>query len=93
MTNEGDIIRALRGVLDAPPMPIARPSMKIEGMFPGDPVMQHGPGAGQSAEGYNNLRQQLRQVLPGLTPEAKREFMDILKSGASTSNPNEVMYG
>jgi hypothetical protein len=93
MTNEGDIIRALRGVLDQPPMPIAKPSMKIDGMFPGDPVMQYGPRAGQPAEGYNNLRQQFRQILPTLQPRDKREFIDILKSGASTSNPNEVMYG
>jgi hypothetical protein len=93
MTTEGDIIRALRGIMDSPPQPIAKPSMKVDALYPADPIMQYGPGAGKPAEGYNTLRNQLRLIYEGLNNNSKREVIDILKSGASTSNPNEVMYG
>lgn len=87
MITPEDRIRAVKEWARGPAVDPGRPALKVETMFPGDPMIQYGPAAGQPAEGYMRLKQQMRQILPRMDKKQAEEFLDILGSGASTSQP------
>ena len=85
-------LRFITEVAKGPKGNLGKPSMKFESMFPGSPTMQHGPNAGQPAEGYEKIRQYLRMILPNLKPGQKRDVIETFNKGASTADPNEAVY-
>lgn len=87
-----DRLRFITEVAKGPKGDLGKPSMKFESMFPGSPTMQHGPNAGQPAEGYEKIRQYLRMILPNLKPGQKRDVIETFNKGASATNPNEAAY-
>lgn len=76
MRTPADRIRAVQGWMSS------RPRMDPEGlpraMYPYDPVMQHGPRAGNKAEGYDELRDTFRRIMERATQDRKREVIDDL---------------
>lgn len=80
-----DRIRFIQQFGDAPIRDPGEPSMFPDTMFPGDPMMQHGPNAGKPAQGYNFMEQGLRQIIPRLSPRQMKALESIFNKGASAS--------
>lgn len=90
VTPEGRI-RFLQGLETAPLRDIGKPSMVPDTMFPGDPVMRHGPAAGKPADGGYFLEQSMNFLLPRLQNKAKRSLESIFNKSASAA-PVEAGY-
>ena len=88
MLTEGETRTAVQGWRDAPPPALGKPSRKLPAMFGNDPVYRFGPNAGQPASGYNLLLEKFRELLKNFPSGNKQDVINILRSGASTADPN-----
>ena len=86
-----DRIRAVRKWTEGRGGVIKTPA-GYQGIFGPDPVMQYGPKAGQPAEGYENMRQILRQLLPTMTPQMKKDVIKAMGHLGSTEPSREVQH-
>lgn len=92
MITEADRIRAILDWTNGPQADLGAPTMRVRQMFPDDPVMKYGPDAGQPADGYNMLREYMRQIYKALPEPALKELDQTLRSGASVAKPQEVVH-
>jgi hypothetical protein len=73
-----DRIRTVQKWLEGNPRAKLNPNPKgFLDIFGGDPVMEHGPNAGQKADGYRFYEQMFRTILPKLEPQMKK---DVIKA-------------
>jgi hypothetical protein len=87
-----DRLRFLQQIESAPKADIGKPAMRTRAWFPDDPVMKHGPHAGEKADGYQNFLQFMRMILPRLENQQKEYIWKTFNQGASTQDPNEVVH-
>lgn len=92
MRTEADRIRAVQKWVSEP--------TRYGGGAPGwhnafgpDPVMQHGPEAGNPAHGYNFLRNTFKLLLPRIPKSDKKVFIDAMEGFGSTDPKEEAVYG
>jgi hypothetical protein len=79
-------IRLVQKWLEGKPKIKKNPSGPFD-VFGGDPVIEYGPRAGQPAENYEFMREMFRNVLPGMTPEKKRDVIKAMGPLGSTRQP------
>ena len=70
------------------------PSSKWMQFYGPDPILQHGPGAGNPAEGYEMMRQMFRNILKPLPGKTKTDVIKAMGFLGSTEAPKgDEVYG
>lgn len=92
LRTEADRIRAVQKWIAEP----TRYNQGAKGWheaFGPDPIMQHGPEAGNPAHGYEFLRNSQKLIIPRLPKVDKKAVIDAMEGFGSTDPKGESQYG
>lgn len=93
MRTPEDRIRAVKQWIDTPPQYSKDPSAGWHNAFGPDPVLEHGPDAGQPAHGREFMRNSLRVIIPRMEKQDKKALIDAMEGFGSTEPRTEAQYG
>lgn len=61
--------------------------------FGPDPILQHGPEAGNPAHGYKFMQKALQEIVPRMIKPDRKAVIDALEGFGSTGPKEDVVYG